>query len=214
MRICGVDEAGKGSVLGPMVTAGVLADVEDAGALAGCGAKDSKQLTPQKRERLYEEIVSRWKICTVIRTPADIDAREGTMNQFTAACHAEVIRTLLPETAYVDACDVNADRFAETVLRLSGVSVRMVSEHKADGRYPIVGAASIVAKVTRDRLIVALAEEFGSVGSGYPSDAVTVAFLTAYIQEYAAPPSCARRSWQTVDDIIAKCSQKSLSAFF
>ncbi len=214
MRICGVDEAGKGSVLGPMVTAGVLAEDEDAGILAGCGAKDSKQLTPQKRERLYEEIVSRWKTCAVIRTPAQIDARESTMNQFTAACHAEVIRTLLPETAYVDACDVNADRFADTVLRLSGVSVRMVSEHKADGRYPIVGAASIVAKVTRDRLIEELAEEFGSVGSGYPSDAATVSFLTEYIREHKTPPSCARRSWQTVDDIIAKCSQQSLSAFF
>lgn len=213
MSICGVDEAGKGPVLGPMVTAGVLVSVP--AELEGLGLRDSKQLTPKRREELYEEIVRRWKTAVVVRTPAEIDARPGTMNQFTAACHAEVIRTLVPDAAYVDACDVNAARFGTHVRELSGLpDMPIISEHKADGRFLIVGAASIVAKVTRDRLVAGLSREFGTIGSGYPSDPVTIRFLEAYTREHGCPPSCARQTWKTVDEIIARCSQQSLEDFF
>ena len=81
--ICGVDEAGKGPVLGPMVTAGVL--VSDQSELSALGIKDSKQLTPKKRESLFEEITSSWRTYAVIKTPAEIDSRKGTMNLFTAS---------------------------------------------------------------------------------------------------------------------------------
>lgn len=212
MSLAGVDEAGKGSVLGPMVTAGVLArDEKDLLALPLC---DSKKLSPKKREELYDEIISVGKIFTVIKTPEEIDARMVTMSELTAACHAEVIRNLLPGTAYVDACDVNERRFGENVLRMSGVQAKIISEHKADAKFPVVSAASIIAKVTRDRLVEDLIEEFGNIGSGYPSDSVTIEFLTNYISEHNVPPGCARKSWQTVDDIIAKCSQRELSSFF
>lgn len=212
MSICGVDEAGKGSVLGPMVTAGVC--VSEPRELEGLGLKDSKQLTPGRREALYEEIAARGKTCAVVKTPADIDARSGTMNLFTACCHAEVIHSLLPETAYVDACDVNAARFGWTVLSLAGVpDLEIVSEHKADDRFLVVSAASIIAKVTRDRLVEELSIEFGDLGSGYPSDPLTISFLTAYIRRHGTPPSCARKSWKTVDEIIAKCSQHSLANY-
>lgn len=212
MNICGVDEAGKGSVLGPMVTAGVLTDSNE--PLNIPGLSDSKKLTPKKRGELFEVITSSWKYFTVIKTPEEIDLRYGTMNDLTALCHAEVIRNLLPKVAYVDACDVNAARFGENVLRLSGIDVKIISEHKADAKFPMVSAASIVAKVTRDRLVEDLASEFGSIGSGYPSDSVTIKFLTDYISEYGVPPLCARKTWQTIDDIIAKSSQKNLSEFF
>ncbi|MDU9375589.1 Ribonuclease HII [Methanocorpusculaceae archaeon Sp1] len=213
MSICGVDEAGKGSVLGPMVTAGIL--VVDSSELDGLGLKDSKQLSPSKREELYEIIVGRWKTTAVVKSSQEIDLRPGTMNTFTASCHAEVIRRLMPEKAYLDACDVNAARFGTTVKSLSGIpEVEIVSEHKADDKFLIVGAASIVAKVTRDRLIEELSHEFGDIGSGYPSDPTTIAFLEAYIRRVGTPPSCARRTWKTVDEIIARCSQQSLSDFF
>ena len=210
--ICGVDEAGKGPVLGPMVTAGVL--VSDQSELASLGIKDSKQLTPKKRESLFEEITSSWRTYAVIRTPAEIDSREETMNQFTASCHAELVRALGADVVYLDACDVNAKRFGDTVHHLSGCSGKIISEHKADAAYPIVGAASIVAKVTRDHCISELKTEFGEIGSGYPSDSLTIGFLTGYIKEYGEPPSCARRSWQTVDDVIRKLSQANLADFF
>lgn len=208
----GIDEAGKGSVLGPMVTGGVAAN--DLTELEGLGIRDSKQLTPKRREVLFEEITGSWKTYAAIRSPQEIDSREGTMNMFTAACHAEVLRTLKPDTVYLDACDVNAERFGRNVLSLSGIEASIVSRHKADSLYEIVGAASIVAKVTRDRLVEKMAEEFGSVGSGYPSDPVTIQFLTDFIRANGVPPTCARRSWQTTIDIIAAQAQKSLADYF
>ncbi len=212
MWICGIDEAGKGPVLGPMVAAGVC--VDDTDKLEGLGIRDSKKLSPKKRETIFEEIVSSYKTAVVVRSPADIDARVGTMNEFTVSCHAEVLRTLRPDTVYLDACDVNAVRFGENVLAVSGIEAIVVSEHKADARYAVVGAASIVAKVTRDRIIDELKEEFGDIGSGYPSDAKTIAFLKRYVREYGKPPACARRSWQTVSDILEGEKQTSLGAFF
>ncbi len=212
MTICGVDEAGKGPVLGPMVTAGVL--VSDMSELEMLGIKDSKKLSPKKRESLFEEISASCKTHTVVRTPFDIDSREGTMNAFTASCHAEVVRALCPDFVYLDACDVNAKRFGENVLRLSGSSAQIYSEHKADAKYAVVGAASIVAKVTRDRCIADLKEEYGEIGSGYPSDPATISFLTEYIRTRGEVPLCARRSWQTVQDILDRASQTGLSDFF
>ncbi|HJJ63373.1 MAG TPA: ribonuclease HII, partial [Methanocorpusculum sp.] len=114
---------------------------------------------------------------------------------------------------YLDACDVNAERFGVNVLSASGISAEVVSEHKADARYAVVGAASIVAKVTRDRIIEELRTEFGEIGSGYPSDAKTVSFLKKYIREHGVPPTCARKSWQTVTDIMSKSAQKNLFDF-
>jgi ribonuclease HII len=102
MSICGVDEAGKGSVLGPVVTAGVL--VADAAELEGLGLRDSKQLTPHRREELYGEITKRWKTAVVVKTPEEIDARPGTMNAFTASCHAAVIRSLVPARHGICGC--------------------------------------------------------------------------------------------------------------
>jgi len=212
MKICGVDEAGKGPVLGPMVTAGVL--ISDPDELAALGIKDSKKLSPKKRESLFDEITASWQTCTVVRTPLEIDSREGTMNIFTASCHADVVRGLHADLIYLDACDVNAKRFGENVLRLSGISAEVRSEHKADAKFPVVGAASIVAKVTRDRCIAELKSEYGEIGSGYPSDPLTISFLTEYIRDHGKAPACARRSWQTVQDIMNRSSQTGLSDFF
>ena len=211
MWICGIDEAGKGPVLGPMVAAGVL--VSDDEDLSSLGIRDSKQLSAKKREVIFEEICASYKTAVVVKSPAEIDVRECTMNQFTVFLHAEVLRTLSPDRVYLDACDVNAERFGVNVLSASGIDAEVVSEHKADARYAVVGAASIVAKVTRDRIIDELRLEFGEIGSGYPSDAKTVAFLTDYITEHGAPPSCARKSWQTVSDSLSKSAQKNLFDF-
>jgi len=212
MWISGIDEAGKGPVLGPMVAAGVA--VEDLSLLSGMGINDSKKLTAKRREELYSEITSHFRYAVVIRSPEEIDNRAGTMNEFTVACHAEVLRELHPDVVYLDACDVNANRFGANVVAASGIETNVISEHKADAKFEVVGAASIVAKVTRDRLIEELKEEFGDIGSGYPSDPVTIAFLMEYIQKNGKVPSCARKSWQTVTDIIGKSAQKSIDSFF
>ncbi len=212
MRICGIDEAGKGSVLGPMTAAGVV--TEDEYAFDRTGIKDSKQLTPKKRNELYEEITSSHPYHVVLRTPQEIDARSGTMNEFTVQCHAEVLRSLAPDKVILDACDVNAERFGVNVLAASGIGCAVLSTHKADTTYTVVGAASIVAKVTRDRIIDTLQEEFGDIGCGYPSDEVTIEFLKTYISTYGDAPSCARRTWQTTIALLNASRQKSLDSFF
>ena len=212
--ICGVDEAGKGSVLGPMVVAAV--GVRTAEVFSDLGVKDSKQLSPAERERLFPVIKKRCKVAVVIIPAEEIDAirREMTMNACVARAHAQVITKLAPETAYVDACDVNPLRYAETVKSHLAEPCEIVSEHHADARFPVVSAASIIAKVTRDREIAKLAKKYGAIGSGYPSDPVTIAYLSAYIDKHRDPPPIARKSWKTTSALLAQKSQSRLSAFF
>ena len=211
--ICGVDEAGKGSVLGPMVVAAVGAQSAD--VFSDLGVKDSKDLTQKERERLFSLIKKRCRIATVVIPAEEIDAirREMTMNACVARAHAQVIEKLAPATAYVDACDVNPIRYAEMVRGHLAHTCEIVSEHHADSTYPVVSAASIVAKVTRDREITKISKKFGDIGSGYPSDPITIAYLSTYIEEHRAPPPIARKSWKTVIVMLAKKSQSSLSAF-
>jgi ribonuclease HII len=211
--ICGVDEAGKGAVLGPMVVAGVAC--KDAAFCEGRGWRDSKLLTPARREVLYEEIRSACRVSVVCISSAEIDTlrTETGMNEIVARAHARVISALQPARGYVDACDVNARRYGERVTAHLTHPCAVIAEHKADRTYPIVAAASIVAKVTRDRAISGLRDEYGDLGSGYPSDATTLAFLETYIRERGSPPACARRSWKTVGYILERQMQKTLFDF-
>jgi len=212
--ICGVDEAGKGSVLGPLVIAavGVTSDEVFADVLV----KDSKMLSPPMREHLYSVIRKRFRVATVRIDAHEIDEiRRGmTMNSCIARAHAQVIGKISPSKAFVDACDVNAFRYAEMVKSHLDCTCEIISEHHADESFRVVSAASIVAKVVRDRAIVTLSKKYGTIGSGYSSDPVTIAFLSSYIDEYKMPPPIARKSWKTVSRLIAKKQQSQLSEFF
>ncbi len=211
--ICGVDEAGKGSVLGPMVIAAVKCTSMEEIAIPGIA--DSKTLTPGKRANLYDLITGSYPHVTVIRTAEEIDQlrMEMTMNEIVARAHAEAVLTIHAETAYLDACDVNAERYEAHLLNLTGNSTRIIARHKADALFPVVSAASIVAKVTRDRAIEELHETWGDFGSGYPSDPRTISFLTGWITRHESPPSVARASWETVKQIISRLNQRSLADF-
>ena len=211
--ICGVDEAGKGSVLGPLVVAAVAVLSED--ALDDLGVKDSKLLSPKERVRLYSLIRKRCKVATVRLDAREIDAIrvQMTLNSAIARSHAQMIAKFSPVRAYVDACDVNCFRYAEMVKNNLDQVCEIVSEHHADEKFPVVSAASIVAKVTRDRAIAALAKKYGEIGSGYPSDPVTIRFLDSWIDEYKTPPPIARKSWKTISAIMAKKSQSTLLDF-
>ncbi|MDD1719548.1 MAG: ribonuclease HII [Methanoregulaceae archaeon] len=210
---CGVDEAGKGSVLGPMVVAAVGYSGKD--DFADIEVKDSKQLSPERREELFGQITAQCRIATVVVSAAEIDGfRERmTMNSLVAMLHARAISEIVPKTAYVDACDVNAPRYGRMVSGRLGFPCRIISEHHADERFRIVSAASIVAKVTRDRKIRELADEYGSIGTGYPSDPETITWLSEYIDRNGHPPRCARTSWKTVGTIISAMEQSSFSDF-
>ncbi|MDO9539699.1 MAG: ribonuclease HII [Methanocalculus sp.] len=211
--ICGVDEAGKGAVLGPMVVA--AAGIGDSSIIDSIGIRDSKQLSPRRREEIYTILISACEYHVVYISPEEIDSSlpVESLNLVVARAHAACVAALSPRTAYLDACDVNAARFADTVLHLLKTPCEIIAEHRADNSYMIVGAASIIAKVLRDRSIQELREEYGDIGSGYPSDKKTVQFLKDYIREYAAPPPCARKSWKTVSGLLSAQNQSSLFDF-
>ena len=211
--ICGVDEAGKGSVLGPMVVAAVGISSED--LLKDIGVRDSKVLSAKERERLYTILRKKCRVATVRLDAEEIDIvrREMTLNEVVARAHARVIVKLSPDLAYVDACDVNTFRYAEMVKNHLVLPCEIISEHHADEKFPVVSAASIIAKVTRDRAIATLAKKYGRIGSGYPSDPITIRFLNSYIDEHRVPPPIARKSWKTVSTILSKKSQRSFEDF-
>src|SRR5659263_24087 len=108
-----------------------------------------------------------------------------TMNEIMVVCYAQVLEELRPDHAFVDAADVIAQRFGENIKKKYTQEITITSEHEADVRYPIVSAASILAKVQRDMLVKELGEKIGEdLGSGYPSDAKTILFLENWVQEY------------------------------
>jgi ribonuclease HII len=201
--ICGVDEAGKGAVLGPMVIAAV--ECSALSELDALPLKDSKVLTRLARQRLNDEIIGRFRTHLVIVQPESIDevVRKNGLNRYLAELHASAIAQFRPDLAIVDACDVIAERHGESVKRHLDFPCEILAEHRADKNHKIVSAAGIVAKVCRDRLIEELKEDYGKVGSGYPSDPATIGFLRTYIGTHKSPPPCARASWKTVINLLS-----------
>ncbi|WP_459191173.1 ribonuclease HII [Halosimplex sp. J119] len=216
----GVDEAGKGPVLGSMFAAAVAVDPADLPDDVG----DSKGIAPARREELAATIREVGTV-GVAEIPVDrIDDAETDMNSLTVAAHAEAVDALVEaadepldpdesHSGYVDAGDTNAVRFERRVEDAADPALDLRAEHGADETYPVVGAASIVAKVARDAHVDALADEYGPLGSGYPGDGTTREFLESYVAEHDALPPCARESWQTSKDVLAAASQASLGEF-
>lgn len=212
--ICGVDEAGKGSVLGPMVIAAVgCTSMDD---LTSLGVADSKKLSPGRREELSRIIRGKYPYFIVVRNAEDIDTlrQSMTMNEIVARAHAEAVDALPCNIAYLDACDVREGRYAVTVSSfLQNNGCKVIARHKADSLFPPVSAASIIAKVERDRLITELSSEYDTIGSGYPSDPVTITFLKQYIGKHKNPPPFARSSWETVKTLLSSKNQSSILDF-
>lgn len=201
--IAGVDEAGRGCVIGPLVVAGVMVRAEALPILSEMGVKDSKLLTPQKRELLYPAIIQlAEKFQTIKLPPVEIDRavesarRLHKLNRLEAQTMAKVIEALKPEVVYVDAADTVEHRFGNHIRECLTVKTRVVSRHKADRTYPVVSAASIIAKVERDREVAALRNLYGDFGSGYLTDDKTMVFLRRLLEQNDDYPSFVRKSWK------------------
>ena len=207
-RILGVDEAGRGPVLGPMVICGALIHEGDEELLAELRVRDSKLLTPHKREELYDELVSVLRAYRLVEVwPREIDeaVSSGGLNRLEARVAADLIRELRPDVAILDAPGRYPQSYAfEVKRRLRDVEVEIVAENKADANYPVVSAASILAKVHRDRIIERLREEYGDFGSGYAGDERTIRFLREWVREKGSLPPIARRSWLTASRIVTE----------
>ncbi len=220
MLVCGVDDAGRGSVIGPLVIAGVLVDDKEVDKLKALGVKDSKLLSPSRRNQLAPQIVKVALSHYVVRlSPAEIDvvvetgAKLHRLNRLEAHAMAEVIAFLKPDVAYVDASDVLPRRYAEHIAEKVPFKVKLVSEHKADRTYPVVSAASIIAKVERDKAIAELTEIHGNMGSGYPSDPETIFFLESWVRAHGSFPEFVRKSWEPAKKAMAALNgfQKKLT---
>lgn len=199
MIVCGVDEAGRGSMIGPLVVAGVSMRQSKLRALSQLGVRDSKKLTPLAREKLYKKITAIADDYTVSKVaPKQVDhfVAKHQLNHLEALHMAKIIKKLRPTVSYVDACDVNAVRFGDRIASLANTG-RIKSYHHADSTFVIVSAASIIAKVTRDRAIAKLNREY-DLGSGYPSDSKTVEFVRGWFSKHGQIPDFVRKSWSPV----------------
>jgi ribonuclease HII len=198
----GIDEAGRGPVIGPMVMA--IAVIDDMDKLKNIGVRDSKELSPQGRSRLLNVLRS---ILTYmdyeVIEPETIDRYVylNALNKLEAEVAVKLIgralRIVNLVRVYIDSPDSNAKRYGDLIRRSVG-SVEVISMNKADKLIPIVSAASIIAKVTRDSIIEELHREYGDFGSGYPSDPRTISFLRNWVREYGDLPPIVRRSWSTI----------------
>lgn len=213
MLVAGVDDAGRGAVIGPLVIAGVLIGEEDLLKLRELGVRDSKLLSLRRRETLARQIKSAVLKYAVIKvSPSEIDdvVQNGKklrrLNWLEAQTMAKIIEELVPDKVYVDASDVLEERFKQQILECISIDVEIVSEHKADRNYTVVSAASIIAKVERDKEIMDLAQSYGDLGSGYPSDPKTIGFLKQCLSEQGDYPGFVRKSWKPAKRVLSEAN--------
>lgn len=220
-------------MLGPLIVAGISIDEREIPKLLKLGVKDSKLLPPNKRQSLYKEIK---KLATKVVyekiQPTAIDRvvfnaqKLHRLNHLEAEIMANVLSKLNYDFAYVDCCDTNQTRFGHlisdliaeksgknfTVGETNPLSRKIKSEHHADRNYPVVSAASIIAKVTRDSAIRRLHDEHGKFGSGYPSDPETIAYLKKSFERHKKFPVFTRMSWLTVRRMQGVDTEMSLKS--
>ncbi|UCE44045.1 MAG: ribonuclease HII [Candidatus Bathyarchaeota archaeon] len=211
MKVAGIDDAGRGAIIGPLVIGGILIADKNIPNLVDIGVKDSKRLGTSRREYLSGEIKKlavEWHVVEL--SPKEIDNVVETgrklhkLNRLEAQTMAKVIEALKPDVVYVDASDVVADRFGRHIAERLSFEVEIVSEHKADEKYPVVSAASIIAKVERDEAISRLRQEYGNFGSGYPADSKTLHFLEEWIGKFEYYPDFVRKSWKPAKRLKSK----------
>lgn len=216
----GIDEAGRGAVIGPLVIAGVLMDKSLNEELKILGVKDSKMLSSKKREELAEKIEEMAAHIIVVRVPSykiDKNRREGiNLNQLEAIKMAEIIDIGRPTTVYVDAPSFNTEKFKNYLLsKISSKETEIIAENNADKKYPVVSAASIIAKVDRDNQIKKLEKEIGEpIGVGYPHDELTIKHLEKLAEKNKGKmPNYVRVTWDTTKQIIKRYEQKGILGF-
>ncbi len=206
--IAGIDEAGRGPVIGPLVICGVLFEKNMNGHLRSIGVRDSKTLTPKRRRNLAAQVLKiAGKVEFEVISAEVIDrlrTKGISLNDIEVDGFVAVLKRLRPSEVYVDAADVDARRFGDNLADKSGLGkdgCLLISEHKADSRYHIVSAASILAKEERERRLSLMHEEFGDFGSGYPNDPKTVAFIQSLLKADEDLPLVVRRTWKSIKRI-------------
>ncbi len=220
MYVGGIDEAGRGCVIGPLVIGGFLIDENKIEELEKLGVKDSKLLSPAERARIAKELRR-----NIVWTTKEISANEITQKMGTRSLNEEEARVagkITNEFAekigekeikeiIVDAPDTDENNFSNRIKKYLKFNVRIRSEHKADLNYLVVGAASILAKTRRDAQIEKIKKLVGEdFGSGYSSDERTISFLKKSIRKPELQEFL-RHKWKTAKEL--KTFQADLSKF-
>lgn len=203
MIVCGIDEAGRGSFIGPLVIAGVAIDESHLDALQQAGVADSKVLTPDARLRLYRMILEKSASCVVRRCrPRTIDNSVlfHGLTDLEIIKMADIISHTPADAYYVDSCYSDAAQFGK---RLKDVTqqTQIHSHVCADSKFVVVAAASIVAKVLRDKSIQNI-QKSHPVGSGYPTDSDTIRYLRKVYFATGVMPPFVRQSWSTMRRVL------------
>ncbi len=214
--ILGIDEAGRGPVIGPLVIAGVLIKEEDLPKLEHDGIKDSKLLSKKQREHIkdhIEEVAEKIEIIEI--PPSEIDdtlnSSDLNLNWLEALKVVELINKLQPQKVILDCPSNNIKAFTEYIKeRINNKKVEIISEHKADLNHKIVAAASILAKLTRDKRMEEIQEKYGNCGPGYPANEITQNFLK---ENYDKHPEIFRQTWASYQNVLKKKKQKALTDY-
>lgn len=212
--LCGIDEAGRGPIIGPLVICGVVIEENKQEELLKLGVKDSKLLTPKQREHIAIILKKTYKYHLIEISPSEIDAsvNNGNLNWLEADKAAHIINALKPEKAIMDCPSPNIKAYTAYLReRLTNKNTTLTCAHHADRDHPIVGAASIIAKVQRDYLINELKKELSTnFGSGYMADPTTATFLK---KNWNKHPEIFRHSWAPYQKIIKELGQGKLNNY-
>jgi len=200
--VLGIDEAGRGCVIGPLVLAGFLIPEEDSliARLINLGVNDSKLLLPDKREYLAQKIkkiAQGYKIAKV--QPSELD--KFSINDLEIKFSARLINHFSPARVYLDvpASGQGIKNYCNSVASLCVSPSKIIGANKMDSANVLVAAASILAKSERERQIKLLKKKYGNFGSGYPSDPKTIQWLKNWQRSHAEWPSIVRKKWNTLE---------------
>lgn len=216
---CGIDEAGRGPVFGPLVIAGVCLNNEV--KLNSNYIKDSKKLSPKRRKiisKMIKDIAINIEIIVIPAKDIDDMRKVMTLNEIEVNAYTKIIKKLKPDICYIDSVDVNEKRFGTDILSGLTYKPEIISKHKADEIYTIVSAASIIAKTKRDEEVEKIEEKLQErlklpLGSGYPADPITKKFLHTWYRKYGKTPPFTRKSWKTIQNIEKDIHLRKLDDF-
>ncbi|MHA1718357.1 MAG: ribonuclease HII [Promethearchaeota archaeon] len=209
MLIAGLDEAGRGPVIGSLVIGCVIFNDKDIHILDEIGVDDSKKISPKKREIIGEKIKKYCEAYDLLEISAEklnqFHNKGLTLNEIEETGFATLLNRIKPQAdvIFLDAADVVEERFGKSIASLLRFKPKkIISKHRGDAIFKIVGAASILAKTKRDHIIEEYKKKYGNIGSGYPSDPYTKKFLKSYYNSHQKFPPIVRTWWKTAENII------------
>jgi len=213
VKVLGIDEAGRGPVIGPMVMAGVMIEQGDEDLIKG--SVDSKLLIHKKRIQLDKKIKENTDFKIIVIEPKEIDqallSDKLNLNWLEAYKQSEIINKLQPDKAIIDCPSINCKAYEKYLSKLiKNKKIKLVVEHKADVNHLTAAAASILAKVERENQMDKIKEKYGDTGPGYPANKTTQDFVK---NNWDKCPEIFRKTWSTYKKFARTQGQKALGDY-